>query len=106
MPVTNYKPDVTRRFDHCFKSQSNNRALTLYYRKSAQHIDMNIPFRRQQLLETQNVSKYHYKAAQCISQTASYMQLEYPYTSQINDVTNFDMTDESHRIRTYNANWD
>ena len=67
---------------------------------------MNIPLCRQQLLETQNVSKYHYKAAQCISQTASYMQLEYPYTSQINDITNFDMTDESHRIRTYNANWD
>jgi len=67
---------------------------------------MNIPLIRQQLEEKQNVSKYHYKAAQCVSQTASYMQLEYPYTRQVNDVTKFDMTDESHRIRTYNANWD
>ena len=93
-------------FQSLFKSQSNNRALTLYYRKSPQHTDMNIPLCRKRFLETQNVSKYHYKVAQCISQTATYMQLEYPYTNQINDVTNFDMTDESHRIRTYNANWD
>jgi len=67
---------------------------------------MNIPLCRKKLLAAQNVSTYHYKTAECISQTATYMQLEYPYTSQTNEVTNFDMTDESHRIRTYNANWD
>jgi len=67
---------------------------------------MNIPIIRQQLLQKQNVSKYHNNAAQCISQTTSYMQLEYPYTHPVNDVTKFDMTDESHRTRTYHANWD
>ena len=67
---------------------------------------MNIPQCRQELLAAQNVSTYHYKTAQCISQMATYMQLEYPFTNQNNEVTNFDMTDESHRIRTYNANWD
>jgi len=66
---------------------------------------MNIPLSRQQHLKTQKVSTYHYKTAQCINNTISFMQLKYPNTHQLNDVTSFDMTDESHRIRTYNANW-
>ena len=66
---------------------------------------MDIPLSRQQLLKAQNVSTYHYKTAQRISNTTSFMQLKYPNTHQPNDVTSFDMTDVSHRIRTYNANW-
>ena len=66
---------------------------------------MNIPLSRQQHLKAQNVSTHHYKTAQCISNTISFMQLKCPSTHQLNDVTSFDMTDESPRIRRYNANW-
>jgi len=67
---------------------------------------MHTPIHRQQLLKKQNISMHHYKTAQYISNTISYMQLKYPHTHQTNDATTFDMTDESHRIRTYNVNWD
>lgn len=61
---------------------------------------------RRQTLSTQKVSQYHLHTASIIADTATYMRLKHPHTSQPNDVSTFDLTDEQHRLRTFNANWD
>jgi len=61
---------------------------------------------RQHTLKQQTVSQYHLLTAKFFADTALYMRLKYPYTCQTNDVTTFDVTDETHRLCTFNDNWD
>jgi len=60
---------------------------------------------RQSLLQKQHVSPYHLTTAKFIADTTQYMRLKYPLTCLPNDATTFDITDETHRFRTFNSNW-
>jgi len=57
-------------------------------------------------LQHQSVSTYHFNTAKQLANTALYMRLNHPHTYQTNDITTFDVTDETHRFRTFNDNWD
>jgi len=57
-------------------------------------------------LQHQSVSTYHFNTAKQLANTALYMRLNHPHTYQTNDITTFDVTDETHRCRTFNDNWD
>jgi len=60
---------------------------------------------RRQILSTQKVSQYHLHTARIIADTAMYTRVKHPHTPQPNDANTFDLTDEQHRLRTFNANW-
>jgi len=64
-----------------------------------------MPQDRRSLLQTQKVSQYHLHTARHIAETAVYMRLKQPHILHPNDVSTFDLTDEQHRLRTFNANW-
>jgi len=57
-------------------------------------------------LKQKSVSTYHFNTAKQLANTALYMRLNHPHTYHINDITTFDVTDETHRWRTFNDNWD
>jgi len=63
-----------------------------------------IPQDRRSTLQTQPVSQYHLNAARIIANTAMHTRLIQPLMQHPNDVTTFDITDEQHRLRTFNAN--
>jgi len=60
---------------------------------------------RRSILKSQRVSYYHLQAARRIADMAVYMRLQQPHTLHPNDASTFNLTDEQHRLRTFNANW-
>jgi len=67
---------------------------------------LHLTTQRQQTLQKQTISTYHLQTAKFIADTTIYLRLKYLYTCHTNDVTTFDITDETHRVRTFNDNWD
>ena len=67
---------------------------------SCQHTDTTLE------LQHQSVSTYHFNTAKQLANTAIFMRLNHPHTYHTNDITTFDVTDETHRLRTFNDNWD
>jgi len=64
-----------------------------------------LPHNRRLKLSTQKVSQYHLHTAYITAETAIYLRLKQPYIPQPNDASTFDLTDEQHSLRTFNANW-
>jgi len=64
-----------------------------------------LPHDRRLQLSTQKVSQYHLHTARVIAETITYMKLKQPHTPQPNDASTFDLTDERHRLGTFNKNW-
>jgi len=51
------------------------------------------------------ISRYHLHTARITAATAIYLRFKQPHTPQLNDASTFDLTDEQHRFRTFNAKW-
>ena len=61
---------------------------------------------RHQVTKNHYISSYHVHTAKIIAVTAIYMRLQTPDHCQLNDITIFNLTDEHHRLETFNnQNW-
>jgi len=66
---------------------------------------LHLPHDQRLKSSTPKISRYHLHTACITAETAIYLRLKQPHTPQPNDATTFDLTDEQHRLRTFNANW-
>ena len=61
---------------------------------------------RHQTTKNRYISSYHVHTAKIIADTAIYMRLQNSDHCQLNDITTFNLTDEHHRLETFNnKNW-
>ena len=66
---------------------------------------LHLPHDQRLKLSTPKISRYHLHTACITAETAIYLRLKQPHTPPLNDASTFDSTDEQHRLRTFNANW-